>query len=46
MDFDIGTAGPWGTYIQGAVGITLRGNLSRYSARWGAQVLIFKPLPR
>jgi hypothetical protein len=44
MDFDIGTAGPWGTYIQAAVGYTLRGNLDRYSARWGAQVLVFKPL--
>jgi hypothetical protein len=46
MDLDIGTAWPRGTYIQGAVGITLRGNLSRYSARWGAQVLVFKPLSK
>ena len=46
MDLDIGTAGPWGTYIQGAVGFTLRGNLDRYDSRWGAQVLVFKPVSR
>jgi hypothetical protein len=46
MDFDIGTAGPWGTYLQGAVAFTLRGNLDRYESRWGAQVLVFKPLSK
>ena len=46
IDFDLGTAGPWGTYVQGAFGYTLRGNLDRYGSRWGAQVLIFKPLGR
>jgi len=46
VDIDIGTAGPWGTYVQAAAGYTLRGNLDRYGARWGAQVLIFKPLRR
>lgn len=46
IDFDLGTAGPWGTYVQAAVGYSLRGNLDRYGARWGAQVLVFKPLRR
>ena len=44
LDFDIGTGGPWGTYLQATVGVSLRGNLARYSSRWGAYVLIFKPM--
>ncbi len=46
VDFDIGTAGPWGTYVQAAFGYSLRGNLDRYGSRWGAQVLVFKPMRR
>lgn len=46
IDCDVGTAGPWGTYIQATAGFTLRGNLERYDSRWGAQVLVFKPIRR
>lgn len=46
IDVDVGTAGPWGTYIQASAGFTLRGNLERYDSRWGAQVLVFKPMRR
>ncbi len=43
-EFDFGTAGPWGTYMQGIVTYAIRGNLERYRSRWGAYLLMFKPL--
>ena len=46
LDFDIGTAGPWGTYVQATAGVTLRGNLDRYKSRWAAYILVFKPMRR
>jgi hypothetical protein len=44
LDFDIGTGGPWGTYVQATVGVLVRGNLARYNSRWGAYILVFKPM--
>jgi hypothetical protein len=41
---DFGTAGPWGTYLQGTVTYALRGNLPRYNSRFGVYFMIFKPL--
>jgi hypothetical protein len=44
LEFDFGTAGPWGTYLQGTVTYALAGNLERYNSRWGVYFLIFRPL--
>jgi len=44
LDFEMGTAGPWGTYLQGIFTYALKGNLERYNSRFGAYLLIFKPL--
>jgi hypothetical protein len=44
LESNFGTAGPWGTYIQGTVAYDLHGNVPRYNSRWGAYVMIFKPL--
>jgi hypothetical protein len=44
LDFEMATAGPWDTYLQGIVSYALRGSLARYSTRWGVYLLIFKPL--
>jgi hypothetical protein len=43
-EMNFGTAGPFGTYIQGTVGYALHGNIQRYNSRWGAFIMIFKPL--
>ena len=43
MEFDFGTAGPWGTYLQGTITYALHGNIERYNTRWGAFLVIFKP---
>jgi hypothetical protein len=44
LESNFGTAGPWGTYIQGTVAYDLHGNVPRYNSRWGAYMMIFKPL--
>jgi len=46
LNLDIGAGGPWGTYVQGSVGFTLRGSLARYDSRLSAIVLIYKPVRR
>lgn len=46
VSLDLGTAGPLGTYVQGSVSVALRGNLERYSSRWGLMVLFFKPMQK
>jgi len=44
LGLDLGTVGPWGTFVKGTVTYALRGNLDRYNNRWGLYLLIFKPL--
>jgi hypothetical protein len=44
LALDLGTAGPRGMYVQASVSLALRGNLSRYSSRWGVMVMCFKPM--
>jgi hypothetical protein len=44
LEANFGTAGPFGTYVQGTVSFALEGNIARYNSRWGAYLLIFKPL--
>jgi len=44
LDFEFGTAGPWGTYMQGIVTYALKGNLGRYNSPFGVYLLIMKPL--
>jgi hypothetical protein len=46
LDFTIGMAGPFGTFVQGSVSVALRGNLERYKSRWGTYLLFLKPLKR
>ena len=43
LDFETGTAGPWGTYLQGIFTYALKGDLKRYDRRFGVYLLIFKP---
>jgi hypothetical protein len=44
LELDFGTAGPWGTFLQGMVTYAIKGNLDRYNSRWGVYLLIFKNL--
>jgi len=44
LEFNFNTPGPKGTLIQGTVSYALDGNIPRYNSRWGAYLLIFKPL--
>ncbi len=44
VELNFGTAGPWGTYLQGTVSYALDGNIARYNSRWGVLFMIFKPL--
>ena len=44
LELDLGTVGPWGSFIKGTVTYALRGNLDRYDNRWGVYLLIFRPL--
>ena len=44
LETNFGTAGPWGTYLQGTVTYALHGNIPRYNSRWGAYIMVFKPL--
>jgi hypothetical protein len=46
LELDLGTVGPWGTFVKGTVTYALRGNLDRYNSRWGVYLLVFKPLDR
>jgi hypothetical protein len=36
-------AGPLGTFVQGSVSLALRGNLDRYTTRWGTYLIFLKP---
>jgi hypothetical protein len=44
LELDLGTVGPWGTFVKGTVTYALQGNLDRYNSRWGVYLLVFKPL--
>jgi hypothetical protein len=44
FEVNFNTPGPWGMLVQGTVSYALNGNIPRYNSRWGAYVLIFKPL--
>ena len=44
LELDLGTVGPWSTFIKGTVTYALHGNLERYNSRWGVYFLVFKPL--
>lgn len=44
LDTSIGIAGPFGTYLRGTVSFAIRGNLERYTSRWGAYLVFLKPL--
>jgi hypothetical protein len=43
LNFSIGVAGPFGTFVQGAVNVALRGDLERYAQRWGIYMIVLKP---
>ncbi|MGA3099237.1 MAG: hypothetical protein ABSF25_22495, partial [Bryobacteraceae bacterium] len=44
LELNFGTAGPSGTFVQGTVSYALEGNIPRYNSRWGAYIMVFKPL--
>jgi hypothetical protein len=44
LELNISTAGPFGTFVQGTISYALDGNITRYNSRWGALLMIFKPL--
>ena len=44
LEFNFNTPGPKGTLVQGTVSYALDGNIARYNSRWGAYLMIFKPL--
>jgi hypothetical protein len=44
FEVNFNTPGPLGILMQGTVSYALNGNIPRYNSRWGAYVLIFKPL--
>jgi len=44
VELNVSTAGPFGTFIQGTISYALDANLARYNSRWGALIMIFKPL--
>ena len=43
LNFSIGVAGPFGTFVQGAINVALRGELERYGTRWGIYMIVLKP---
>jgi hypothetical protein len=43
LNFSIGTAGPFGTFVQGSIAVALRGNLERYTTRWGTYLIFVRP---
>ena len=44
FEVNFNTPGPLGILMQGTISYALNGNIPRYNSRWGAYVLIFKPL--
>ena len=44
LELDLGTVGPWGTFVKGTVAYAIRGNIDRYNKPWGVYLLVFKPL--
>jgi hypothetical protein len=44
FEVNFNTPGPFGILMQGTVTYALDGNIARYNSRWGAYLLIFKPL--
>ncbi len=44
FEINFNTPGPLGILMQGTVSYALDGNIPRYNSRWGAYLLIFKPL--
>jgi hypothetical protein len=44
LQLDLGTVGPWGTFVKATVTYALRGNIDRYNHRWGVYLLVFKAL--
>jgi hypothetical protein len=44
LQLDLGTVGPWGTFVKATMTYALRGNLDRYNNRWGVYLLVFKAL--
>ncbi|MGD0506827.1 MAG: hypothetical protein ABSA27_03460 [Terriglobales bacterium] len=44
LEVNFNTPGPKGTLVQGTVSYALDGNIARYNSRWGAYLMIFKPL--
>jgi hypothetical protein len=43
LNFSVGVAGPFGTFVQGAINVALRGDLERYNSRWGIYMIVLKP---
>ena len=43
LNFSVGVAGPFGTFVQGSVNVALRGELERYASRWGIYMIVLKP---
>jgi hypothetical protein len=43
VNVSIGIAGPFGTFVQGAINVALRGNLERYKTPWGIYLIVLKP---
>jgi hypothetical protein len=43
LNFSLGIAGPFGTFVQGSVNVALRGELERYNSRWGIYMIVLKP---
>jgi hypothetical protein len=46
LDYSIGVAGPFGTFVQGSISFAIRGNLERYNSRWGTYLVFLKPLKK
>jgi len=44
LEVNFNTPGPMGILVQGTVSYALDGNIARYNSRWGAYLMIFKPL--
>ena len=43
LNFSLGVAGPFGTFVQGSINVALRGELERYNSRWGIYLVVLKP---
>ncbi len=44
LEVNFNTPGPMGILVQGTVSYALDGNIARYNSRWGAYLMIYKPL--